>query len=117
MPRDVSESDWKLFRALREAALERFCERTLREVEQLSAASNRSFHERYLDVYRRIQERDDELARAFNDMRRSRMLEQLARMRALHLIEDHELAAFSEQTQGTVAVMTEFYEPKRRRRR
>ena len=29
---DIKESDWKVFRKLREVALERYCERVLKEV-------------------------------------------------------------------------------------
>jgi hypothetical protein len=111
MMRDVLGSDWKLFRALRQVALERFCERTLHQIAALSAASQRTSHERYLDVCRRIDERDNELAQAVNDMRRSRMLVQPVAMRALRLVEDHELARFSDQTQETVAALTKPYEP------
>ena len=106
MPRDIHEADWKFFRKLREVALERFCERILSEIGKLSAAPDRSFHDRYIDVYRRIDDRDEELARAFNDPRRSRMVEQLAQLRALRLIEDEELAMFSEQTQEVVGALT-----------
>lgn len=105
MTRDVPESDWKLFRKLRESALDRFCERILREVAELSAAPNRTFHERYLDVYKRVDLRDDELARAFNGASRSRMINQLAQMRALDLIEDEELAKFSVDTRSAAEVL------------
>src|SRR5437016_13528618 len=99
MMREIPESDWKLFRELRVAALEIFCERTLGEVQQLSSVTDKSFHERYLDVYRRIEDRDKELADAFNDPRRSQMLAQLVRMQALGLIGESELAGFSNETQ------------------
>ena len=100
MSREIPEADWKRFRMLREVALEKFCERVLVEVRQLSGAPNKSFHERYLDVFRQIDDRDKELARAFNDSRRSRMVQQLMCMRALGLIENEELAKFSQETQA-----------------
>ncbi len=99
MMREIPESDWKLFRELRVVALEKFCERTLGEVKQLTSATNGSYHERYLDVYRRIEDRDKELADAFNDPRRSQMVVQLMRMQALGLIGENELARFSHETQ------------------
>jgi hypothetical protein len=107
MAREISESDWQRFRELRQFALERFCKRTLGEIETLSKSPEKSFHERYLSVYRRIEERDQELARAFNDARRSRMLDQLAQMRKLGLLEDQELAGFSEHAQEVVALLTD----------
>jgi hypothetical protein len=106
MSRDVPEADWKLFRELRAKALERFCERVLGEIGKLAAAADSSFHARYLEVYRQIDDRDKELARAFNDMRRSRMVEQLTLMCALGLIEDEELLKFSDHTQVVVGFLT-----------
>lgn len=65
MSHEFPESDWKVFRELQTVALERFCERVLAEVERLSSGSGRTFHQRYLDVYRLLQKRDHELAAAF----------------------------------------------------
>lgn len=106
MERSVPESDWKMFRVLRVTALERLCERTLREVAALSGAAGRTHHERYLEVYRHIDTCDDQLARAFNGASRSQMINQLAQMVALDLIGDEELAAFSTQTRTTIDLLT-----------
>ena len=40
MSRVISESDWRLFRKLQPLALERFCERVLSEINQISSDSN-----------------------------------------------------------------------------
>ena len=71
MSLEIEESDWKVFRQLRPIALDRFCWRVLDEIQQVSADTKRSTHERYLAVYDLIQRRDRELADAFNDPRRS----------------------------------------------
>ena len=96
------ESDWKIFRELREVALERFCKRVLAELEPLRLHTSRSHHERYLDVFRLLQERDDELAHAFNNPRRSQMIVQLAAIHAHGLLEPEELARFTPQTRATI---------------
>ncbi|MCX7031100.1 MAG: peptide ABC transporter substrate-binding protein [Spirochaetes bacterium] len=80
MTRDLSESDWTLFRQLREVALERLCKRALEEVALVARDARRTYHERYLNVFRLLKEQDRELANAFNDPRRSRMIRQLAAM-------------------------------------
>ena len=69
---DVPESDWKIFRELQQRTLERFCKRTLEEVQTILGHGSQSHHNRYLDVFRLLRTRDDELAHAFNDPRRSR---------------------------------------------
>ena len=50
--RDIKESDWKVFKPLREIALERFCERVLDEVARINLDTGTSKHQRYLDDIR-----------------------------------------------------------------
>lgn len=101
-PRDFPESDWKIFRELRELALDRFCKRVLEELEPARQDSSRSPHERYLEVFRLLRDRDDELAHAFNDPRRSRMMVQLSAIHAYGLLEPEEFERFTPQTRATV---------------
>jgi hypothetical protein len=44
----IKESDWKLFRRLRQVALERFCARVLTELRSAVADTDDRYHERYL---------------------------------------------------------------------
>ncbi len=64
-----------------------------------------SAHERYLNVYKLIEERDLELATAFNDFRRSAATMQLGVMRRMKLLTDEDLSEFSEQTRVRVEGM------------
>ena len=97
-----TESDWKAFRELRETALQRFCERVLEELLPLIRDRSRSHHERYLAVFRLIQERDEQLAHAFNGPARSRMVVQLAAIRGLGLLSPRELERFTHETRSIV---------------
>ena len=103
--RDVPESDWKVFRDLRELALDRFCKRVLGEIEPLCRDTARSHHERFLDIFDFVLRRNKELADAFGDPRRSRMIDQLAIMQAHGLLEPHELARFTANTRATIEVL------------
>ena len=105
----IPESDWKVFRELRTVALERFCERILAEMQRIAEDSGKSWHERYLTIYRLIDERNDELAAAFDDSRRSTAYAQLARMRYHELVADEEMTRFSDETQRTVALLVELW--------
>jgi hypothetical protein len=104
MTRQISEVDWKLFRQVHPLALERFCERVLAEVGQLALQAGKSAHERYLAVFRLLQRRDKELGEAFNDLRRSTALLQLAILRSRGLVTDEEFARFSPETRGAIQV-------------
>ena len=97
------EADWKMFRALRAAALERYFERSLGEVVRLANESGPSPRERYVSVRRAIDAREAELARCFDDPRRSVMLLLLAQMRLLAVVEEEELLRFSAGTQESLA--------------
>ena len=105
----ASESDWKVFRKLRDPALERYCKRVLDELDQISSDMSRSHHERYLEVCRLLGDRDKTLARAFDAPSRSQMLRQLAAMHALELLEADELARFPPDTQESITAMAELF--------
>ena len=96
--RSVPESDWQEFRKLQRGALEVFSRRVLDELDRIRGDDSRTFHERYLDVFRRLQDRDDEMARAFNDSRRSTMVLQLATLLTLDLVRSEELVRFTPAT-------------------
>ena len=105
MERRISEADWKRLGRLKPIALDRFCQRVLAEVARVAADSARGSHDRYLEVFRLVQERDTELASAFDDLRRSTALFRLARMRALGVVTDQELGEFDAETREAVAVL------------
>lgn len=88
-------------------ALERFCEQVLSEVGQSISDTRKSAHERYLAVYRMLKRRDKELAKAFDDMRRSTALLQLAVIRSQGLLTDEEFARFSPEARAVVQVFLE----------
>jgi hypothetical protein len=102
MEHDVPEADWKLFRKVREPALERLCQRVLDEVEAIRADASRSHHERYRAVFALLRKRDEQIARAFDDPRRSQMVVQLANICALDLLAPRELERFTPQTRARV---------------
>lgn len=100
--REVPESDWLRFRELRELALERFCRRVLDELEPLMRDTARTYHERYAEISRTLKDRDRELSHAFDDPRRSRMIQQLAAMYVHGFVEPAELAAFTVDTRTAI---------------
>jgi hypothetical protein len=99
---DVPEPDWKIFRELQKDALERFCKRALDEVQRILNDGSRTHHERYLDVFRLLRTRDEELAHAFNNPRRTTMIIQLAAIHAYGLLEPNEIGRFTDRTRTTI---------------
>jgi hypothetical protein len=97
MSSNIPESDWRRFKEVHSSILERYCGRILEEVATLSQGAGTP-HDRYVKVYKLIQTHDKEIARAFNDFRRSTAVTQLGIMRRMKLLTDEELTMFSEQT-------------------
>ncbi len=109
MPRDIPEADWKICRRLKEIALERFCERILSEIGSVSANEELGYHKRYLAVWDLIQRQNDELGIAFDNLRRSSALRQLAKMKSLGLLTAEEFSQFSEQTRAAVDMLATYW--------
>lgn len=101
----VREEDWKLFRELREVALDRFCKHALNELRRLLLGGSQRNHERYLAVFRVMKERDRTLKRLFDDPRRSDMLWQLAVIRGEGLVTPDEMAPFSAEVRQSVETL------------
>lgn len=96
------ESDWKVFRELREVALDRFCKRILNEAAGLISDGSSTAHERFLKLFSHVGDRNYEIAQAFDGPKRSAMLIQLATICSHELLEPSELARFSQATRNTV---------------
>ena len=105
MSRDVPDPDWLTFRQLREVALERLCKRVVEELAVMLHDASGTYHERYLDAFRWLKERDRELAGAFDDPRRSQMFAQLAAIHGLGLLGPDELARFTAGTRTAIEAL------------
>ncbi len=99
------ESDWKVFRDLREVAVERSCESVLGGTEAFRLDIRLSHYERYLALFDWLGDRNQEMARAFDDPKRSQMFRQLVAIRELGLLESEELARFTPETRERVEAL------------
>ena len=107
---DIKESDWKVFRKLREVALERYCERVLADIRRITEMPGTSYHERYLKLWKLLRSRDETIAYAFNNPRRSQAIIQLANIVAEDLLTDAELNQFSDETRERLAGMRSLWD-------
>jgi hypothetical protein len=107
-PRDeqmrIAEADWKKFKRVRALALDRFSQRVLDECARIHGDDSLPAHQRYLELYRLFQIRDRELARMFDDPRRSTAVFSLMQMRRHGLLTEQEISQFSEETQRMARV-------------
>ena len=105
MLREIKEADWKLLRQLVPVALERFCQRILGELDRLGSDSTKNHHQRYLAIFAVLQRRDQEIAQAFNDMRRSTALTQLTVSYSHGLLTEEEFLRFSPDTRNVIELL------------
>lgn len=98
MSRSISERDWKVFRELRQVALERLCDKIIAEAKAETDRAGKSSHEKYLSLYKLIHKRDGDIARGFNDFRRSTALMQVGIIHSMGLFTGEELQRFSPAT-------------------
>ncbi len=103
----MKESDWKLLRKLKPQALERLCQRVLEEMQQAASEPSQTFHQRYLKVFALLQERDEELAWAFDGHSRSNAWLKLRAIASLRLLTEQELSEFSEETRASLVPLEE----------
>lgn len=91
----ITESDWKKFRKIREVALERFCQKSLADVQATLDQTGSTYHEKYLQLFTLIKKTDKNLAQLFDDSSRSQALLHLMLIRNENLLSDEELAVLS----------------------
>lgn len=107
MTREIKESDWKLFRRLHTVALERFCHRVIKEINQSTSNCSADFHKRYLEVFSFIMDRNEQMARAFDDIRRSTAIVLLTNIMEGGLLTDDEFSEFSAEVRVRVESILE----------
>ncbi|WP_373509695.1 hypothetical protein [Thiocapsa sp.] len=95
----IREADWKVFKQVRETALQRFCRQVLVDIDAINRDAALTAHQRYLTVYELIQARDRTLDATFDGLSRSDAAFRLMLMRTLGLVSEVDLARFSDELQ------------------
>ncbi|WP_432470215.1 hypothetical protein [Amphritea sp. HPY] len=95
----MKESDWKKFKKIKEAALDKCCQEALIEYQKSISDDSASHHQRFLNVYELVHDTNKELAQIFDDQSRSKAVIQMLLMRRRGLVPDESIAIFSEEFQ------------------
>lgn len=98
----IAETDWKVFKRVREQALDRFCRKVLEECESISRDETKTAHERYGTLYGHLQDRNREMAAAFDDFRCSTAVLCLIQFQRLGILTDEEIREFSPDVQRSL---------------
>ncbi|MFC3122522.1 hypothetical protein [Agaribacter flavus] len=93
----MNESDWKIFKQIKDLAIEKYCSLTLDEANDIISGERESSHETYLYLYKTLQNRDKHLAVMFEGHSRSKAWLQLIAMRKEGLAEQSLLDKLSDE--------------------
>lgn len=113
----LPERDWRLLRSVHRAALDRYCARVLEECATIIQDTKSSSHDRYVRLFRLVKERDENVAAAFDDLRRSTAIQRLGSMILLGAVTDEELSQFSRETRESAAALVDIWRPRGRSRK
>ena len=93
----MKESDWKIFKEIKENAIQAFCNIALDEFEAVIKEKNENAQEAYILLYRLVINRDKHMAQLFDDHSRSKAPLQLLAIRGEGLADEALLRKISEE--------------------
>ena len=93
----MKESDWKIFKEIKEKAIKLFCLRALKEFEDIIKDKEERPHEAYTLLYRIVINRDKQMALIFDGHSRSKATLQLLAIRGEDLADQELLEKLSSE--------------------
>lgn len=92
----MKESDWKIFKQIKEKAIERFCNLVLEEFREVIDDRETHVHNRYLLLYKLVNNRNKHMALLFDGQSRSKASLQLLAIRNDNLADEELLSKLSD---------------------
>ena len=93
----MKESDWKIFKEIKEKAIEEFCGIALTEFREVMDDESENIHNRYLLNYQLVKNRDKHMSLLFDGHSRSKAWLQLLAIRAEGLADEELVAKLSDE--------------------
>ena len=93
----MKESDWKIFKEIKEKAIEQFCQIALDEFEEVINDETEPAFSRYTLLYKLVQNRDKQMQLLFDGHSRSKAHLQLIAIRGEELADKTLLSKLSEE--------------------
>ncbi len=109
MSLDIKESDWKKLRKLSEVAIGRAFDRAVARVQTI-LSMNRKSRIKFWDIKNYADEQSKQLARLFDELKRSNGIERLAMIWLENLLTNEEMESFSPETLEQARQIMKLYE-------
>ncbi len=103
----IKERDWKYLRRIQDEMLHDLCSRINLKAAEITTAKDKNPHERYLKLYRHIEESDSIVASCFNDWRRSNISIKIISLRRYGLLQDSHIENFSDSAKEWLSKVEE----------
>jgi hypothetical protein len=110
MSKSTPERDWKYTRSIHDGLLAALCERINNQSADLLADFAGSEHEKYLALYRHVQDSDEIIGECFNDLKRSNLLFKLAALQRHGILAPEHIEHLSPETQERLRVLKQLNE-------
>ena len=110
MARSTPERDWKYMRSVHDDLLAALCERINKQSADLLAGFAGSEHEKYLTLYRHIQDSDRIIGQCFNDLKRSNLMMKLAALQRYGILTPEHIDNLSKETQERLHALKQLCE-------
>jgi len=93
----MTENDWKIFKEIKEKAVELFCEKSLNEFREAMDDKSNTAHNRYRYNYELVENRDKQMSLLFDGHSRSKALIQLIGIRGEGLADESLVVKLSDE--------------------
>ena len=93
----MKESDWKIFKKIKEIAIDKFCSGVLDESQEVISDQSEHAHNKYLSLYDLLQNRNKKMAFLFDGHSRSKATIQLIAIRSNRLADEALICQLSEE--------------------
>jgi len=97
MSGDIPERDWKQLRSFKPEMLNDLCERINKKAEKLINSNDKNEHEKYIELYRYINDADRTVALCFDDWRRSNIRTRMLALLTNDLLTDEHIEELSDE--------------------
>lgn len=95
---DITETDWKVFKKIKQKAVDMFCQQALQDFQHIINDESATYHERYGKLYQQVKSRDKKMAQLFDQGHsRSKAPLQLLGIRSAGLADEELLEQLSDQ--------------------
>lgn len=96
----MTESDWKIFKEIKEQAIDTFCTLSLHQFREAMDDKRTSAHNKYLLNYKLVENRDKQMSSLFDGHSRSKAHIQLIGIRGEGLADESLISKLSEDFQN-----------------